>query len=293
MLCLSQLTEGDVRQIRKTAEDPPRVSVIDTIAAVCKQDPRHAAITCQRLSQNYPEVFTNCTHFKFSGQGQRETPIADARCITEIIMVLPGRVAGQYRKQAADIVVRYMGGDLSLVDEIAANRLRQEELDDEDPRRIFGQTVESEAVKRAREEAEVAELQNRTKRARLQEAQDRVQSAAEVARLTLSSLQDLGLPICDRDRALCKDIITTAAFAGQALEDAPGEKDICLQQFCMERGRAGKHAQLGKAAKKLYVRDHPGYEFPKKDVYCNGQLIPVNRWTESMRPYLERALAEL
>ena len=61
----------------------------------------------------------------------------------------------------------------------------------------------------------------------------------------------------------------------------------------MEQGRAGKHVQLGKAAKKLYVRDHPGYEFPKKDVYCNGQLIPVNRWTESMRPYLERALAEL
>ncbi len=87
--------------------------------------------------------------------------------------------------------------------------------------------------------------------------------------------------------------VGAAAYAGQALEDAPGDKDICLQQFCMERGRARKHDQLGKAAKKLYVRDHPGYEFPKKDVYCNGQLIPVNRWTESMRPYLERALAEL
>ncbi len=174
-----------------------------------------------------------------------------------------------------------------MVNEIAANRLRQEELDDEDPRRIFGQTVESEAVKRAREEAEVTELQGRTKRARLQ-------AATDVARLTLSSLQDLGLPVSDRERALCKDIITTAAFTGHVLEDAlSGDKDICLQQFCMERGKAGKHIVLGKAAKKLYTHEHPGFEFPKKDVFCNGQLMPVNRWTESMMSYLERALAQL
>ena len=34
MLCLQELNEGTVRQIRKTAEDPPRVSVIDTIAVI-------------------------------------------------------------------------------------------------------------------------------------------------------------------------------------------------------------------------------------------------------------------
>ena len=129
------------------------------------------------------------------------------------------------------------------------------------------------------------ELEGRVKRAR-------VQAATDVARLTLGALQDLGLPISDRDRMLAQDMITTAAFTqpGQWQLGAEKDKDICLQQFCAERGKAGGHIGLGKRAKKLYLDDHPGYTFPKKDVYANGQIIQANRWVESMRPYLKQAL---
>ena len=100
----------------------------------------------------------------------------------------------------------------------------------------------------------------------------------------------------DRDRMLCKDIITTAAFVGQhyftgtahRLEDQ--DRDICLQKFCMEQGKAGKHIQLGKIAKRIYLKDYPDFEFPKKDIFANGQIIQANRWTESMSRYLEEAL---
>jgi hypothetical protein len=290
MLCLQELTEGTVRQIRKTAEDPPRASVIDTIG-IFVGDPRQAAHTWQRLSEQYPEVCDRVTHFKFSGQGQRETPVAGLRTIVEIIMVLPGRAAARVRKAAADVMVRYLGGDPSLVEEIAANRLTQEQLDEGDPARIFGQTVESEALKRKREQVTIAELDGREKRAR-------VQAATDVAGMTLRALQDLGLPVSDRDKMLAKDIITTAAFTsqhhftgeGHRLEEKPQDRDICLQQFCAERGKPGNHISLGKKAKKLYLEDHPGYTFPKKDVYANGQIIQANRWTESMRGYLERGL---
>ena len=123
----------------------------------------------------------------------------------------------------------------------------------------------------------------------------RVQAATDVARLTLGALGDLGLPVSDRDRMLAKDIITTAAFTDNASGDnAEGqERDICLQQFCAQRGRPGQHTALGKKAKKLYLDDYPHYTFPKKDVYANGQIIQANRWTESMRTYLERALQQL
>ena len=50
------------------------------------------------------------------------------------------------------------------------------------------------------------------------------------------------------------------------------------------------HISLGNKAKKLYLDDHPGYTFPKKDVFANGQIIQANRWVASMMPYLERAL---
>ena len=43
MLCLQELNDGTVRQIRKTAEDPPRVSVIDTIAVITHRVFAHPA----------------------------------------------------------------------------------------------------------------------------------------------------------------------------------------------------------------------------------------------------------
>ena len=286
MVHLAQLDDRAVRRIRKTAEDPPRASVIDTISVITGLSPSNAHNIWHRVQKAFPEVSTIPTDFKFSGRGQRETPVTDARGMVDIIFVLPGRAAAKFRKMAADVMVRYLGGDPTIVEEVAANRLAQGGLDDDDPARIFGQTVESEAVKRKREEAELTELDGRAKLAR-------VQAATDVVRLALGTLTDLGLPVSDRDRMLAKDIVTTAAFVQHPALENPDEKEICLQQFCMERGRAGLHMQLGKKAKKLYLADHPTYKFRQKDVYANGQMVPANCWTESMRDYLDKALQEL
>ena len=156
--------------------------------------------------------------------------MADARTAAEIIMVLPGRAAAQVRRAAAGVMVRYLGGDPSLVEEIAANRLRQEDMDDDEPARLFGQAVESDAIKRKREEVTLLEMDCQAKRIR-------VQCATDVAKTTLDALRDLGLPISDRDKMLAKDMITTAAFTQGQMQDMWEEADICLQQFCASRGR--------------------------------------------------------
>ena len=286
MLCLQELNDGTVRQIRKTAEDPPRASVIDTIVVITGRSQANSNHTWQRLSQSFPDSLSSVTNFKFSGPGQRPTPVADARTLVEIVMVLPGRTAAMHRRKAADIIVRYLGGDPSLVEEVAANRLSQEDMDDDDPARLFGQTVESEAIKRKREEVTLLELDSQAKRIR-------VQAATDVARLTLGALQDLGLPVSDRDKMLAKDMITTAAFTQGQLEDRGEEADICLQQFCASRGKKGLEAVLGRKAKKLYLEDHPGYQFAKKTIFAQGQMVEANRWTANMASYLERALEAL
>ena len=101
--------------------------------------------------------------------------------MVEIVMVLPGRTAAMHRKKAADIIVRYLGGDHTPVEEVAANRLRQEELDEDDPAHLFGQTVESKALKRKREEVTMVELEGRAKRARAQARLEDIRTATEVA----------------------------------------------------------------------------------------------------------------
>ena len=77
-------------------------------------------------------------------------------------------------------------------------------------------TRPSETLKRKREEvamveleAQVVEMEGRVKRAR-------VQAAADVARIALDSLRELGLYISDHDRMLAKNMITEAAFGAQS-----------------------------------------------------------------------------
>ena len=90
---------------------------------------------------SFPEVTSLSSNFKFPGRGQRHTPVTDAEGITQIIMLLPGRAAAIARQSAANVLVRYLGGDVSLVREIMANRDMQASLEPEQPASIFGQSV--------------------------------------------------------------------------------------------------------------------------------------------------------
>jgi hypothetical protein len=283
MASLATLGEG-LRQIRKTAEDPPRISVLDVIRVITGQELRHCWMVFDRLQQQFPEVSTTCGNFKFAGQGQRDTPVTDARGIVEIVMLLPGRAAAAVRKQAASTLVRYLGGDPSLVEEIAAHRLAQESLPEDHPMRLFGETVENEAIKRKREELEMTELEGRIKKAR-------VQAVVDSVAVGVQALADLGLHMDDRDRMRAKDMISQATFGTEPTR----QDEICLRKFVMDSGRRqiGMEARVGKAAKRLYLQDFPEYTFPKKKVNCNGQMVDVNMWFESQRAYLERALAEV
>ena len=110
MVSLASLTDGTVRAVRKTCETPPRLSVIDVIGVVTGHTPTVCSHTLQALLQNYPEVGSSISNFRFSGRGQRDTPVTDARGITEVIMVLPGKDAAATRKTAASVLVRYCGG---------------------------------------------------------------------------------------------------------------------------------------------------------------------------------------
>ena len=142
-----QLDAKSMEQIRKTKESSPRLSVYDLIRWVTGFNSSNAQTYWTRLLETHPEVGTDCAHHQFPGRGQRETPIIGARGAVEITIVLQGKKAAEFRKKGADVICRYLGGDLSLVDEILANRAAQERLAAEQPShpaRIFGETVEAE-----------------------------------------------------------------------------------------------------------------------------------------------------
>ena len=70
---LSAFLGREVKQVRKTDETPPRVSVVDVAAVITGKDHNAAAQDLRRMSEKYPEVNAKCIDFKFPGQGQRKT----------------------------------------------------------------------------------------------------------------------------------------------------------------------------------------------------------------------------
>jgi len=172
------------------------------------------------------------------------------------------------------------------VEEVAANHLAQAARPESHPARRFGQTVESEAAKRLREEIHVIELEGRLKRAR-------VESAGAAIEAGFGVMRALGIEPNERDRLMARDVLSTAMFcAGDA---QPQDRELCIKQVLLEKGlrQAGLDARVGKVAKRLLLEEQPEYEFVKKDIVCNGQVLQANVWKESQREYIERAMAQL
>jgi hypothetical protein len=119
---LAELADADVSHIRKTNETPPRVSIYDVLQCVFGTPASKASRVFNRLQETFDAVHPLWVNWKFPGARQRETPVTDAEGIVQIIMLLPCRTAAPVRAKAAKVLVRYLGGDPSLVPEIQANR---------------------------------------------------------------------------------------------------------------------------------------------------------------------------
>ena len=71
------LGKKKVAQIRKTDENPPRISIITVIATINGKDKNHAAEDLRRISAGHTGVNAICVDSKFPGRGQRDTPVTD------------------------------------------------------------------------------------------------------------------------------------------------------------------------------------------------------------------------
>lgn len=111
--------------IRRTPDG--RCGVYDLISVIGQQkDPYNA---WKRLSDEHTEVLTFCQNFKFSGRGQRETPVTDREGWAYIIGLLPGVMGQKYREAAANLVVRYLDADINLAAEVVDRNENQQELE--------------------------------------------------------------------------------------------------------------------------------------------------------------------
>lgn len=121
---VDELFKGE--KIRYTNTEPTQVSVLDVIRVMTGGE--YYRKTWVRVQEHYTAIMEKCHTFQFPGQGQNPTPVADVATIIEIINVLPGHRAAKFRASGAKVLVRVLGGDETLVDEIRENAARMEAL---------------------------------------------------------------------------------------------------------------------------------------------------------------------
>ena len=109
--------QGREHEIRITSDK--QVSVFDLIKVVGGQaNPRKT--WADILKNHKEEVVTFCYNLKFPGIGQKLTPVVNVQGMVKILFWLPGELAKQFRNKSAEVMVRYLGGDITLIDEIKA-----------------------------------------------------------------------------------------------------------------------------------------------------------------------------
>ena len=231
----------DFEKIRKTEDN--KVSIVDVIAQIKNCTQHYAAKMYKRLveEERVPDCeMRNIARAAPKGTGGKParpyaTPVASAAEITQIIWQLPG--ASEFRKNCANVCVRYLGGDMSLVDEISQNKRLQEQLREDDPShpaRSFGEAVEreqSEAVKRKQEELTLKKLD--------QEIQD-IESATQRRRVDnyvdcYAGLERRGIRMDDRNKQAVTDYVDSTLQPNgiHMIQDTP-VRELCVRTFLLQ-----------------------------------------------------------
>ena len=143
-------TLSDPSALRRIRIKDGWLSIYDVIGWITGLRSKACQTIWTRTLQAHPTMAEICTPmvFPLKGPGRpgQATPATDARGIVQVVMVLPGKAADGFRRTMSDILVRYAGGDPSLVEEIYANRRMQQDLaaaDPDHPMRVFGSEVET------------------------------------------------------------------------------------------------------------------------------------------------------
>ncbi|CAN0075583.1 unnamed protein product [Sphacelaria rigidula] len=158
-------TIGIIGSIR-VDEASGKGSVIDVIKLLCPGvDSAYAGQMLTRIMEREDScegwqnamisIADGVEHIQINGKGHT-TPVSDAKTITEIIWMLPGRAAKEFRRQSAETICRVLSGDTSICEEIESRRNR---LQGSEEGRAFQRFMNGEPdAKRARIGPEIMEL---------------------------------------------------------------------------------------------------------------------------------------
>jgi hypothetical protein len=105
--------KGKESEIRITPDK--RISVFDFIRVVGGQ--KNPKDTWNEIQKKYKNEIVGFSDYSQFGK-TKKTPVINVQGMVKLLFWLPGEMAKQFRAKSAEVMVRYLGGDLTLINEI-------------------------------------------------------------------------------------------------------------------------------------------------------------------------------
>jgi hypothetical protein len=120
---VSNFFNNAVFTMRMTPGSDPRVSIMDFVMAVTGKNNNDASEVIRNMQKADQVFYLNCKKYQFPGARQKEQFVLCLSECVELLMMLPGKKAKEFRKDSAGLLTRLFAGDPTLHDVIEKNRL--------------------------------------------------------------------------------------------------------------------------------------------------------------------------
>ena len=270
-------------------------SAIDTVRMVLGNNSSAANTTLSRILLAHEDVGTRCTHAQINNKG-KETPVADAKTLIEIIWLLPGKKAREFRHKSSEKVCRLLGGDMSLVSEIEARHATLQSTEEGRATQAF--------LLNGREEEAVETFEGMPPAFKYINAKDRGDMAKRLMEQQLQestvalkrqrvgnliesykSLQDIGVHLEGRTLIELRDSVTILTRQDVVINDAVAVATPLLQDSStptheLDAAQRGKETGIVVVSSKIGVRvpQHISGKVGKlmRQLYIKKYALPAN-----------------
>ena len=307
-------------------------SAIDTVRMVLECDSSKANTALSRLNNSDASRRTQLTQLRINGKG-KITPVADAKTLIEIIWLLPGKKAREFRHKSSEKVCRLLGGDLSLVSEIEARHATLQSTEEGRATQAFllNGREEEEAVETFEgmppafkyiDAKDRGDMAKRLMEQQLQEStvalkRQRVDNLIE----SYKSLKDIGVHLDGRTLIELRDSVTILTRQDVVINDAVAVATPLLQDSSsptheLDAAQRGKETgivvvsskigvrvpqhmsgKVGKLMRQLYIKKYTlpanWNAFVKRQTLFNGRPVLENCHFERDEDVIEQAIREV
>jgi len=294
LFSFAEVVQGRDASVRVT--DDGLMVAVDLVMVASGKNKNDAGKDLRELKEDvFPAAkFTVRT---LAGKGNVNIRLVSFQDAIELIMVLPGKVARETRKEFASIIHRYLAGDKSLIKEIEANaessspiaQLARATLPDpEDP--------EARRKRIKREDLELVKLERESQELHIKNVQAFMG--------LMNTIRPDWMQTDARFRLQTEDMIKNIYAAPPAMitnTDEPAAvsrpASLSISQLVKELGgKTLKHAdacRVGALAAKRYRALHDDEDPPKHRQWVDGAERVVNSYTEDDREMLTAVLVDL